>query len=124
MDPLSEGQLRFTLPVMTVTDWLLDSDPAIRCQVLRDVLHEPDEAVAPERARVATEGWERTFSRCRRRTADGIAAHNAVPPVRARSRSDESILANLAAGGTAWCQSGGIGQQPKFRRRSVAISQC
>ena len=42
---------------MTVIDWLLDSDPAIRWQVMRDLLHEPDDAVAIERARVATEGW-------------------------------------------------------------------
>ena len=38
-------------------DWLLDSDPAIRWQVLRDLADAPAEAVAAERARVATEGW-------------------------------------------------------------------
>jgi hypothetical protein len=37
--------------------WLLDSDPAIRWQVLRDLVHAPAEIVAAERARVATEGW-------------------------------------------------------------------
>lgn len=42
---------------MTVTDWLLDSDPAIRWQVMRDLLDEPVEVVAAERSRVATEGW-------------------------------------------------------------------
>ena len=42
---------------MTVMDWLLDSDPAIRWQVLRDLVRAPDEVVAAERARVATEGW-------------------------------------------------------------------
>ena len=42
---------------MTVIDWLLDSDPAIRWQVLRDLTHEPEEIVAAERARVAREGW-------------------------------------------------------------------
>jgi hypothetical protein len=42
---------------MTVTTWLLDSDPAIRWQVLRDLVHGPAEDVAAERARVATEGW-------------------------------------------------------------------
>jgi hypothetical protein len=42
---------------MTVLDWLLDSDPAIRWQVLRDLIHAPSEVVAAERARVATEGW-------------------------------------------------------------------
>jgi hypothetical protein len=38
-------------------DWLLDADPAIRWQVLRDLADAPAETVAAERARVATEGW-------------------------------------------------------------------
>jgi hypothetical protein len=42
---------------MTVLDWLLDSDPALRWQVLRDLSDAPPEVVAAERARVATEGW-------------------------------------------------------------------
>jgi hypothetical protein len=42
---------------MIVLDWLLDSDPAIRWQVLRDLVHAPAGVVAAERARVATEGW-------------------------------------------------------------------
>ena len=36
-------------------DWLLDSDPAIRWQVMRDLLGDP--ASAEERKRVAAEGW-------------------------------------------------------------------
>lgn len=42
---------------MSVLEWLLDSNPAIRWQVLRDLVHVPDNVVAEERARVATEGW-------------------------------------------------------------------
>ncbi|HET9259172.1 MAG TPA: hypothetical protein VFP42_03475 [Acidimicrobiia bacterium] len=42
---------------MNVTEWLLDSDPAIRWQVMRDLEHCPDVEVNEERARVATEGW-------------------------------------------------------------------
>jgi hypothetical protein len=42
---------------MDVLDWLLDSDPAIRWQALRDLTDAPAEVVAAERARVATEGW-------------------------------------------------------------------
>lgn len=42
---------------MTVLDWLLDADPAIRWQVLRDLADAPADVVAAERARVATEGW-------------------------------------------------------------------
>jgi hypothetical protein len=37
--------------------WLLDSDPAIRWQVMRDFTGEAPTAIAAERARVATEGW-------------------------------------------------------------------
>ena len=42
---------------MTALDWLLDSDPAIRWQAVRDLTDEPDDVVAAERARVADEGW-------------------------------------------------------------------
>ena len=42
---------------MSVIDWLLDSDPAIRWQVMRDLTDAPADQVATERARVATEGW-------------------------------------------------------------------
>jgi hypothetical protein len=42
---------------IAVIDWLLDSDPSIRWQVMRDLTHEPADSVATERARVATEGW-------------------------------------------------------------------
>lgn len=42
---------------MDVIDWLLDSDPAIRWQVMRDLTDAPDAAVAAERARVASDGW-------------------------------------------------------------------
>jgi hypothetical protein len=42
---------------VTVIDWLLGSDPAIRWQVMRDLTHEPAEVIAAERSRVATEGW-------------------------------------------------------------------
>lgn len=38
-------------------DWLLDSDPAIRWQVLRDLVGAPAMDVAAERARIAHEGW-------------------------------------------------------------------
>src|SRR5579863_8762441 len=37
--------------------WLLDSDPAIRWQVMRDLTGETPGAIAAERSRVATEGW-------------------------------------------------------------------
>jgi len=42
---------------MNVIDWLLDSDPAIRWQVMRDLTDAPADEVAAERANVATHGW-------------------------------------------------------------------
>lgn len=42
---------------MTVMEWLLDSDPAIRWQVMRDLAGEPEDVVMAERARVPVEGW-------------------------------------------------------------------
>jgi hypothetical protein len=42
---------------MTVIDWLLDADPAIRWQVMRDLTDAAPNDVAAERARVATKGW-------------------------------------------------------------------
>ena len=36
---------------------MLDSDPALRWQVLRDLVHAPTDVVEAERARTVTEGW-------------------------------------------------------------------
>jgi hypothetical protein len=38
-------------------DWLLESDPSIRWQVLRDLLDAPEPEWRAERAKVETEGW-------------------------------------------------------------------
>ena len=38
-------------------NWLLDSDPGIRWQVMRDLTGETAETIADERSRAATEGW-------------------------------------------------------------------
>jgi hypothetical protein len=37
--------------------WLLNSDPAIRWQVMRDLTDDAPDTIAAERARVGTEGW-------------------------------------------------------------------
>ena len=42
---------------MDVIDWLLDADPSIRWQVMRDLTDTPPQIVATERSRVAAEGW-------------------------------------------------------------------
>lgn len=40
-----------------VLEWLLDADPSIRWQVLRDLTATPAAVIAAERSRVASEGW-------------------------------------------------------------------
>jgi hypothetical protein len=40
-----------------VIGWLLDADPAIRWQVMRDLTGAPAAAIAAERSRIAMEGW-------------------------------------------------------------------
>jgi hypothetical protein len=42
---------------MAVIDWLLEGDPAIRWQVLRDLADASSDEVVAERARVEHEGW-------------------------------------------------------------------
>src|SRR6478672_5090945 len=44
-------------PHSSVIEWLLDSDPSIRWQTMRDLTDASEEEVAAERAKVATEGW-------------------------------------------------------------------
>jgi hypothetical protein len=41
----------------SMIDWLLDSDPSIRWQVMRDLLDAPESEWITERAKVETEGW-------------------------------------------------------------------
>jgi hypothetical protein len=50
-------RLRDYAPRPAHIKWLLDSDPAIRWQVMRDLTGESPGAIADERSRVATEGW-------------------------------------------------------------------
>jgi hypothetical protein len=40
-----------------IIQWLLDSDPSIRWQVMRDLIRSPEREVAAERARIATTGF-------------------------------------------------------------------
>ena len=54
MDPM---RLQDYAPRPAHLKWLLDSDPAIRWQVMRDLTDAAPDAIAAERARVATEGW-------------------------------------------------------------------
>src|SRR5512143_3633422 len=43
-------------PERSIMEWLLHSDPSSRWQVMQDLVRAPAEAVAAERARIATEG--------------------------------------------------------------------
>ena len=65
-------------------DWLLDSDPAIRWQVMRDLTDSPAEAVAAERANVASEGWGARLLALQ--GADGQWGRDVLP---ASSRGDD-----------------------------------
>jgi hypothetical protein len=44
-------------PRTAVLKWLLDSDPAIRWQAMRDLTDASPDAIAAERSRIANEGW-------------------------------------------------------------------
>jgi hypothetical protein len=70
-----------------VLDWLLDSDPALRWQVLRDLADAPADVVAAERARVATEGWGARLLALQ--GADGLWEGGALFPARWLSMSRE-----------------------------------
>src|SRR5689334_9907934 len=48
---------RSVISTSATAQWLLDGDPAIRWQTLRDVLDAPARAVDRERANVARDGW-------------------------------------------------------------------
>lgn len=75
-----------------VIDWLLDANPSIRWQVLRDLTDTPAETVAAERSRVAAEGWGPRLLDQQRpdgHWGDGVA----TPAVtEARRRGEEYLL--------------------------------
>lgn len=62
---------------MDTVDWLLDSDPAIRWQAMRDLSEAPAEAIAAERARVAREGLGAEI--LARQQADGSWRRDGAP---------------------------------------------
>jgi hypothetical protein len=63
---------------MSVIDWLLEGDPAIRWQVLEDLVHAPADEVAAERRRVEHEGWGARLLAAE--DADGLWAGGACFP--------------------------------------------
>ncbi|NDL60527.1 squalene cyclase [Phytoactinopolyspora mesophila] len=61
-----------------VVDWLLDSDPSIRWQVMRDLLDAPEPEWSLERAAVEMQGWGARLLACE--DADGQWAGGAFLP--------------------------------------------
>ena len=55
MMAVTTGQV--SMPQASVIQWLLDADPAIRWQTMRDLTGANADEVAAERAKIATEGW-------------------------------------------------------------------
>jgi hypothetical protein len=64
------GKRHIPRPQSSVSRWLLDSDPSIRWQALRDLMGASKQQVAAERAKVATEGWGAEL--LARQSADGF----------------------------------------------------
>jgi hypothetical protein len=62
----------------SVIDWLLDSDPSIRWQVMRDLLDAPEPEWRAERATVETAGWGARLLSCE--DEDGQWAGGAFVP--------------------------------------------
>ena len=56
-----EPNRSYAVVMMDTIEWLLDSDPAIRWQVMRDLQGKPAQEVAVERAKVETQGWGATL---------------------------------------------------------------
>jgi hypothetical protein len=77
-----------TLSGVTVLEWLLDSDPAIRWQVLRDLAQAPPDVIAAERTRIATEGWGARLLALQ--DEDGQWAGGACFPSRSLYRRDDA----------------------------------
>ncbi len=74
--------------------WLLEGDPAIRWQVLRDLLNAPEAEVTAERARVEHEGWGARMMALR--APDGLWGNGACFPNTAAFA--EATARALAAG--------------------------
>jgi hypothetical protein len=93
---------------MTVIDWLLDSDPAIRWQVMHDVTHEPAEVIAAERSRVATQGWGAKLLALQ--ASDGLWAGNAFSQDRTDTFHVMELLRRL-----------GLDPESEEARRAVSL---
>ena len=80
---------------MDVLSWLLDSDPAIRWQALRDLTDAPADLQRAERARIAHEGWGARLLALR--DPDGMWARGACFPGTAHLHRPDSSSADAQA---------------------------
>lgn len=102
---------------MAVLDWLLDSDPAIRWQVLRDLADAPREVVETERARVANEGWGARLLALQ--GEDGLWAGGALFPAK-RDRTKPQPWTAMAYSLVALCD---FGIDPHCEEMRLAVAQ-
>ncbi len=72
------GTLALHDPSPGVVDWLLEGDPAVRWQVLADLLDAPPTEVSAARALVVTQGWGSAL--LARQDPDGGWAHSLYSP--------------------------------------------
>jgi hypothetical protein len=73
----------------SVIAWLLDADPSIRWQVMRDLLDTPESEWRAERAKVETEGWGARLLSCE--DEDGQWAGGAFLPREFDAREWEEV---------------------------------
>ncbi len=98
---------------VNVIDWLFDSDPSIRWQVMQDLTDVPDNVVASERSKVGTAGWGAQL--LARQTTDGHWGGD--PASREWTSSPERhCLMTLA-----WLRDLGLDPQSAEARRAVAL---
>src|SRR5581483_5015939 len=102
-----------------VTDWLLDSDPSIRWQVMRDLLGTPEPQWRAERARVETEGWGARLLSCE--DEDGQWAGGAFIPRGFESREWHQVGQPWTATMHALSQRREFGLDPASDRARRAV---
>jgi hypothetical protein len=104
---------------MDVLDWLLDCDPSIRWQALRDLADAPAEVVAAERARVATKGWGARLLALQ--GDDGQWAGGAYFPARSGDPDDEGQPWTATAHSLLLLRDLGVDPRCDQVRRAVAL---
>ena len=82
---------------MNVMKWLLEADPAIRWQVMRDLTKERKSIVAAERARVATEGWGALVLKNSHPVVIGALAKTRTPDHRPHAHAPERSRSGSAS---------------------------